>query len=105
MFPLSHLARGLDAKGHELHLVSINSVKGRESVPKTFEGINAQIHLTEGPEQEVFKEVHGNEPGDMRFVRLWREHAYAKIREINPDIIICDYVSEHGAEMADELKI
>ena len=61
--------------------------------------------MTDGPEQEVFHEIHGNEPGDMRFIRLWREHAYKKIREVKPDVILCDYVSEHGALMADEMNI
>ena len=36
LFPISHVARGLAEKGHDIHLVSIGNEKGKESVPKTF---------------------------------------------------------------------
>ena len=45
-YPMSRIAIALQERGHTVHVISCDCERGRNAVPKTFEGTGVQFHLT-----------------------------------------------------------
>lgn len=96
MFPMSRIAIALQQKGHDVHVISVDNERGRNGIPKLFEDSDVTLHLTPGMEMDIIMTDIGKDRIDPKdkFINAWEEGCMAKIKELQPDIVVGDMLKD-----------
>ena len=106
MTPCSNIAEALKDAGHEVTIISIDSEKTRHHCPKLFDPMGVKYILTEGPEASVLEQPpKGIEDPKELYIQMWEPHCIAAVKELNPDMVVCDFFSRNGILAADQMGI
>ena len=107
MFPMSRIAIALQEKGHEVHVVTVDNERGRNGIPKLFDGTDVQLHMTPGMEMDIIMTDIGKDNIDPKdkFVNAWEEGCMAKIKDLKPDIVVADMLARPGFYAASALGV
>jgi len=65
-------------------VLTVDNERGRNGIPKLFDGTGIQLHLTPGPEMETMMRDMGKDRIDPKdtFVEAWKKGCIDKIREL-----------------------
>ena len=105
LIPCSHIAEALKDAGHDVTVITIDNAKGRTGCPNIFDKMGVPYILTEGPQQEIIETTHGMKDAKEVFIQMWEPHCIAAVKQLKPDLVVCDFFSRNGALAADEMGI
>ena len=106
MFPMSHVAIALKARGHDVHVITNGNEVGREKVPQILAHTDIPIIFADGPEQSVmWEKPKGMKVSNEVYFDAWEKSAIKAVKDFKPDIVVCDFYSRFGAIAADEMGI
>ena len=107
---MTRIAIALAEKGHEVNFVSIDCKRGRTSLPKMLDGTGVKLHLTPTEGNLEVEDSMADMTADRKlpnceFYCAWDKNAIKLIKEINPDIVVNDLLSQSGMRAAEQLGI
>ena len=93
---IGHIGEAMKERGHNITVISMDNAKGREMCPKMFDRMGIPYKLTPAISHEDVTKFE-------YYLAPWKDGCLEAIKEINPDLIVCDVLS--ASIGADQLGI